>query len=57
MAFDKYRGHSAEAGAKYILCALFASGLMLYGISLLYGAVGTLYFDDVAQRLSGSRCV
>ena len=54
VAFDKYRGHSAEAGAKYILCALFASGLMLYGISLLYGAVGTLYFDDVAQRLSGS---
>ena len=32
VAFDKYKGHSAEAGAKFILCALFASGLMLYGI-------------------------
>ena len=38
VAFDKYKGHSAEAGAKYILSALFASGLMLYGISFLYGA-------------------
>ena len=43
VAFDKYKRYSAEAGAKYILCALFASGLMLYGISLLYGAVGTLF--------------
>ena len=29
VAFDKYKRYSAEAGAKYILCALFASGLML----------------------------
>ena len=36
VAFDKYKHHSAEAGAKYILCALFASGLMLYGISFFY---------------------
>ena len=44
VAFDKYRHHSAEAGAKYILTALFSSGLLLYGISLIYGSVGTLYF-------------
>ena len=43
VAFDKYRHNSAEAGAKYILSALFASGLMLYGISFLYGTTGTLY--------------
>lgn len=54
VAFDKYRHHSAEAGAKYILSALFSSGLMLYGISMLYGTVGTLYFDDMAARLSGT---
>ena len=54
MAFYKYRHHSAEAGAKYILSALFSSGLMLYGISMLYGTVGTLYFDDMAARLSGT---
>ena len=34
VAFDKYKGHSAEAGAKYILTALFSSGLMLYGCLL-----------------------
>ena len=54
VAFDKYKGHSAEAGAKFILSALFASGLMLYGISFLYGTTGTLYFDDMAARIDGS---
>ena len=54
VAFDKYRHHSAEAGAKYILCALFASGLMLYGISFFYGTTGTLYFDDMVPRITGS---
>ena len=53
VAFDKYKRHSAEAGAKYILCALFSSGLMLYGISFLYGTTGTLYFGDMAARLDG----
>ena len=47
VAFDKYRHYSAEAGAKYILTAAFSSGVMLYGISFLYGAIGTLYFDDI----------
>lgn len=54
VAFDKYKGHSAEAGAKFILCALFASGLMLYGISFFYGTTGTLYFDDMASHIDGS---
>ncbi len=54
VAFDKYRHHSAEAGAKYILTALFSSGLLLYGISLIYGTVGTLYFADVPAHLNGS---
>ena len=54
VAFDKYRHHSAEAGAKFILTATFSSGVMLFGISFLYGAVGTLYFDDVASLLPTS---
>ena len=54
VAFDKYKGHSAEAGAKYILSALFSSGLMLYGISFIYGTTGTLYFNDVPQALTGT---
>ena len=54
IAFDKYKGHSAEAGAKFILSALFSSGIMLYGISMIYGTIGTLYFDDVPAGLNGS---
>ena len=53
VAFDKSRHHSAEAGAKYILTALFSSGLLLYGLSLIYGTVGTLYFADIPARLTG----
>ena len=47
VAFDKKRYESAEAGAKFILLALFSSALLLYGISLIYGATGTLYFNDI----------
>lgn len=54
VAFDKYRKDSAEAGAKYILTATFSSGVMLYGMSFLYGAVGTLYFDDFANSLTAT---
>lgn len=53
-AFDKYKRKSAEAGAKYILSATFASGLSLYGISLIYGTVGTLYFADIPAGIDGS---
>lgn len=54
VAFDKYKGYSAEAGAKFILSALFSTGIMLYGISMIYGTVGTLYFDDIPARLTGT---
>ena len=54
IAFDKYKGHSAEAGAKFILSALFSSGIFLYGISMIYGTVGTLYFEDIPTGLDGS---
>ncbi|MCQ4872655.1 NADH-quinone oxidoreductase subunit N [Butyricimonas paravirosa] len=53
-AFDKYKQKSAEAGAKYILSAVFASGLSLYGISLIYGTTGTLYFEDIPAGITGS---
>ena len=51
VAFDKYKKKSAEAAAKYILVATFSSGVMLYGISFVYAATGTLYFDDVAVAM------
>ena len=54
VAFDKYKKNSAEGAAKFVLTATFSSGVMLYGISFLYGACGTLYFDDVAAKISAS---
>ena len=49
VAFNKYDRLSAEAGAKYILSTAFASGLSLFGMSLVYGGVGSLYFSDLSQ--------
>ena len=51
VAFDRHRKDSAEGAAKYILVATFSSGVMLFGISFIYAATGTLYFDDVATAL------
>ena len=52
VALDKMRKDSSEAAAKFILTATFSSGVMLYGMSLLYGAVGTLYFTEFSLLLS-----
>ena len=54
VAFDKLRQQSAEGAAKFILTATFSSGVMLYGLSMLYGATGTLYFEDMAAVLEAS---
>ncbi len=51
VALDKYRNSSAEAAAKFILTAIFSSGVMLYGISFLYGSTGTMYFTDFSYAL------
>jgi len=50
-AFDKYKNTSAEAGAKFIMISGFSSAVMMFGLSFIYGAVGSMYFDDVAQKL------
>jgi NADH:ubiquinone oxidoreductase subunit 2 (subunit N) len=42
---------SNEAGLKYIILGAFSSALLLYGISLLYGVLGTTYLPDIASRL------
>ena len=52
VAFDKLKKDSAEAAAKYILVATFSSGVMLFGISFIYAATGSLYYDNVAAQLS-----
>ena len=51
VAFDKWKQNSAEGAAKYILTATFSSGVMLYGISFIYAATGTLYFNGVYNGL------
>ena len=47
-AFNKQKEKSAESGVKYILISAFSSGLMLFGLSFLYGGLGTLYFADMS---------
>ena len=54
VAFDRDRKESAEGAAKYILVATFSSGVMLFGISFIYAATGTLYFEDVCAAVSDS---
>ncbi|MCB0227930.1 MAG: NADH-quinone oxidoreductase subunit N [Anaerolineae bacterium] len=44
---------SNEGAIKYFLYGAVASGVMLYGISLIYGATGTLSLNGVAQVISG----
>jgi len=42
---------SAEAGLKYFVLGALASGILLYGMSLLYGFSGTTHFAGVAQAI------
>ena len=53
-SFDLEKRQSSEGAMKFILSSAFSSALLLFGISLLYGATGTLGFDTIAQRLDGS---
>ena len=57
VALNKYRNDSAEAAAKFVLTSTFSSGVMLYGISFLYAATGTLYFDNVMSNLTATPLV
>ncbi len=52
VAFNKHHKKSAEAGAKFILLSAFSSGILLFGISYLYGTTGSLYFSDIPSLLS-----
>ncbi len=43
---------SVEAALKYFLLGAFATGFLLYGIALIYGATGSLYLKDVASYIA-----
>ena len=53
-AFHRDDGRSTEAGLKYFLLGALASGMLLYGCSLVYGFSGTLRFDALAAAWSGA---
>ncbi|MBN4070618.1 NADH-quinone oxidoreductase subunit N [Olleya sp. AH-315-F22] len=48
-AFETSKRKSNEAGIKLILSAALASGISLFGISLLYATTGSIYFNDIIE--------
>jgi NADH-quinone oxidoreductase subunit N len=54
VGFRRTRLDSSEAALKYFLLGAFASGFLLYGIALLYGATGTTNLSRMAVFLTGS---
>jgi NADH-quinone oxidoreductase subunit N len=50
-AFQRKDTRSAEAGLKYFVLGALASGILLYGISLLYGFTGSTLFDDISVAI------
>ena len=51
VAFDRDSARSTEAAMKYFVLGALASGLLLYGMSMVYGATGTLEFSAIAQAI------
>ena len=52
-SFMRTDDRSSEAGLKYFVLGALASGILLYGITLLYGFSGTTDFAGIAQAMSG----
>lgn len=52
-AFHRGETRSSEAGLKYFVLGALASGVLLYGVSLVYGFTGTTQFSGIASAISG----
>jgi len=52
--FDLDKRQSSEAALKFIISSAFYSGLLLLGISLVYGTTGSLGFAEIVQKLDDS---
>src|SRR5690606_5474636 len=52
-AIDRDRARSTEAGLKYFVLGALSSGMLLYGVSLVYGFTGNTNFDAIANALAG----
>ena len=53
-AFETTKRISSEAGIKLILSAALASGVSLFGISMLYATSGSIYFDAIAEVITSN---
>src|SRR5438874_3743803 len=53
-AFDRDSVRSTEAGLKYFVLGALASGMLLYGASLIYGFAGTTSFTGLAELFGGA---
>ncbi|ALG11211.1 NADH-quinone oxidoreductase subunit N [Kibdelosporangium phytohabitans] len=51
VALRRYDGRSSEAGVKMFLVSVVSTAVMLFGISLVYGAAGTLFLDRIGAAL------
>ncbi len=52
--FDLHKKISSEGAMKFILSSAFSSGILLFGISLIYGATGTISFTELPALITGS---
>ena len=55
IGFEHWEAGSNEGALKYFLLGAFASGFILYGMALLYGASGSTEYDAIARTLAGDR--
>ncbi len=52
VAFNRESGRGSEAAMKYFVLGSMASGMLLYGMSMIYGATGSLALNDIAEAIS-----
>ncbi len=53
-AIDRTSPNGAEAGIKFIFSSALSSGILLFGISFIYGTTGSVYFTDVGFSFGSS---
>ena len=54
VATDRDSGRGSEAAMKYFVLGALASGMLLYGMSMLYGATGSLDLGEIAAALNAT---
>ncbi|MBI1841093.1 MAG: NADH-quinone oxidoreductase subunit N [Verrucomicrobia bacterium] len=52
-SFLRHKTPSLEAGIKYLILGALSSGVMVYGIALVFGSSGTMKFGELAEKAAG----